>query len=152
MLSASTIFAAWLMVGSDRPNLLAQWSLIPTLVVPWVFSIWLVRHTLASRKLELNPVDMPIQPALLVAMAACLASLRRVRILALLGFTSTLALAAAIGQLLGSGRITPDQVVGMAGFMIGTVLVFMGALAASYFGHLRPEHDRLARLLENYAR
>ncbi|MFV8752518.1 hypothetical protein ACNOYE_18380 [Nannocystaceae bacterium ST9] len=148
MLSATTIFAIWLIVGPERVNVVEQWSLIPTLVVPWVFAIWLVRHSLASARPSL---DMPILHGLSVAMAACEASLKRARILALLLLPSTLALAAAIGQLYGSGRITPQQLAGMAGFMASMLLIFAGALAANYFGRLRPEHDQLARLLGNYS-
>lgn len=151
LLSAWTGVIAWHAVADPFPfDVAGEWGALALLVLPWV-ALFIVGG-LYARHLRAHPDPY-------ASTADTLRGLidendmaqRRFRLMAAIMAIGVVGLAVALGQLVAAGRMTPQNVRDGA-ILFGVVLSLVwGVLTVNYFRRLKPEGERLKRLLAQYA-
>jgi hypothetical protein len=144
-LTVITLLAAWCLV-TGRTRLAQEWGLFPLLLLPWGFALHFLR-----RHLHPGPPVAQGESAVADSLRAALASnqetrshFKRIGILYLL-MVPTLAL--AVRQLHGVGKVSDRELVSLACFLGGVLLLGGIGLALRYRLSLQPQQQRLQALL-----
>lgn len=144
-LTVITALAIWV-VATGKANLRQEWGLFPLLIVPWVFAIHFLRR-------YWNPVAPIVQGELSVAdsMRAALGSNRmacsHLKLVGGLFAIMIPVLALTMQQLHAVGKVSSRELLSMAVFFGGVLLLSGAGIAARYFGRLLPQQRKLDGLL-----
>ncbi len=130
-------------------DLAAEWGAVAMLVLPW-FALFIVRAQYARHLAAYPDPEASMPQALRALIDENRMARRRVQVMAVLMTLGIAALAVALGQLVEVGKMTPGNVRDGA-IMFGVVFaVVWGAIGVNYFSRLKPEGERLGRLLAEY--
>ena len=133
-------------VAVGKVGLAQEWALLPLLIVPWAFAIHFLRR-------YLKPVSPATRGELSVAdsLRAALGSNRTEqshlkRVAGLFAIMIPL-LAVSMQQLHAVGKASSRELISMAFFFSGILLLSGAGIAARYFGRVLPQQRQLNALL-----
>jgi len=130
-------------------DLQREWGAVAMLVLPWIALI-LARAGFARHLAAYPDPDASMPDALRALIDENRLARRRVVFMAVMMALGVAALAVALGQLVEVGKMTPQNVRDGA-ILFGVVFaVVWGSIGLNYFTRLRPEGERLRRLLAEY--
>ena len=149
-LAAQTALVVAAAVDDRVMDLGREWGTLLPFGLAWVVLLVVLRQH--RRHLGRHPDPHLSMPATLAALIDFnRGEMARIRIMAVAFAALAAALVVAVGQLEGVGKMTAGNVRDM-GILFGVLVASLGAYGAwRYFGVLRPEHDRLVRLRDEYA-
>lgn len=130
-------------------DLANEWGAVAMLVLPWI-ALVIVRAQFARHLNAYPDPEASMPDALRALIDENRMARRRVGFMALMMALGVAALAVALGQLVEVGKMTPENVRDGA-IMFGVVFaVVWGSIGVNYFTRLKPEGERLRRLLAEY--
>ena len=142
---------AWDWFGNPFPfDLAAEWGAVAMLVLPWI-ALVIVRAQFAKHLNAYPDPDASMPDALRALIDENRMARRRVVIMAVMMVLGVAALAVALGQLVEVGKMTPQNVRDGAMLFGAVFAVVWGWIGVNYFTRLKPEGERLDRLLAEYA-
>jgi hypothetical protein len=126
-----------------------EWGILLPFALGWIVLAIVLRHF--QRHLDRHPDPHLSMPATLAALIDFnRGEMWRVRVMAGAFALLLVAIAITVVQLEAVGKMTPGNVRDM-GTLFGLFLASLGVYAAwRYFRVLKPEHDRLVRLRQDY--
>jgi hypothetical protein len=149
VLAVITGFAGWLIFGTDKVHLRMEWGLIPLLLLPWAFAFAFLKRFLKPAASGCRG-DVPIADALARAVEANEAAQSRLRAIGVLYVIFVPVLAIAMWQLHAAGKASSRELLSMSIFFSGVLLLSGAGIFARYRFRLRPHHEHLKALLQNY--
>ncbi|HYE42188.1 MAG TPA: hypothetical protein VEA15_02250 [Caulobacteraceae bacterium] len=151
LLSAWTGMIAWNVVADPFPfDLAGEWSVLVLLALPWIALVVAGRLYARHRRAHPDPYASTADTLRALIDENAMAQ-RRFRFMAAIMAIGVVGLAVALGQLVSVGKMTPQNVRDGA-ILFGVVLTAVwSVLTVNYFNRLRPEGERLKRLLAQYA-
>jgi hypothetical protein len=133
-----------LAIGQTTPG--QEWGLFPLLLVPWGFAIHFLRRYLKP-VLPITRGETPIVDSLRAALASNQETRSHLKLVGVLYVIMIPLLALAMRQLHAVGKVSERELVSMAVFFGGVLLVGGIGIAARYFIRLQPQQKRLTALL-----
>lgn len=127
-----------------------EWGAVAMLVLPWI-ALFAARAGFARHLAAYPDPDASMPDALRALIDENRLARRRVGFMALMMALGVGALAVALGQLVEVGKMTPDNVRDGAILFGAVFAVVWGWIGVNYFTRLKPEGERLQRLLGEYA-
>ncbi|MBC8096208.1 MAG: hypothetical protein H7Y43_10375 [Akkermansiaceae bacterium] len=149
VLTVLTGFAGWLVFGTDKVSLSAEWAVIPLLLIPWVFACLFLRKFL-RQTLPAARGDVTISDSLTAAMAANESERFKLKALGMMYVIALPVLALSIGQLHSAGKVPSRELISMVTFLGGALALSAGAVAAKYWFSLVPKARMLKALLSQF--
>ena len=149
VLTLLTGLAGWLLLGTDKVNLTAEWSVIPLLLIPWGFAGLLLKRFF-RRRLPAQRGDVAIAQSLAAAMAANKAERVKLKTVGILYVITLPVLAFAIWQLHSVGKVSSRELVSLVTFLGSALALSAGAVLARYRFGLVPEGRKLKALLNQF--
>ena len=137
---------AFLAIATGKTNLQQEWGLFPLLIVPWAFAI----HFLRRYWKPVAPVaqgELPVADSLQAALVSNRTEQSHLKLVGGLFAIMIPLLALSIQQLHAAGKVSARELVSMAVFFGGTLLLCGAGIAARYFTRLLPQQRRLDALL-----
>jgi ferric-dicitrate binding protein FerR (iron transport regulator) len=142
---------AWDWFNSPFPfDLSREWGAVAMLVLPWIALI-IVRAQFARHLNAYPDPEASMPDALRARIDENRMARRRVQIMAGLMVLGVSALAITLGQLVDVGKMSPANVRDGALVFGAVFAVVSTSIGLNYFLRLRPEGERLNRLLAQYA-
>jgi hypothetical protein len=148
VLTALTTFVGWLILGTDKVRLEAEWMVVPLLLIPWALAGFYLKMFL--RTTPANHDDLTITASLTAALAANQRQRRKLKALGLMYVIFLPVLAIAIWQLHSVGKISSRELISMITFFVAALAVGVGAVLARYRFSLVPEGLKLTTLLSQF--
>jgi|CXWL01.1.fsa_nt_gi ferric-dicitrate binding protein FerR (iron transport regulator) len=131
-------------------DLANEWGAVAMLVLPWI-ALFIARAQFARHLNAYPDPEASMPQALRALIDENRMARRRVQVMAVMMGLGVAALAVALGQLVEVGKMTPDNVRDGAMLFGGVFGVIWGWIGVNYFTRLKPEGERLNRLLAEYA-
>ena len=131
-------------------DLAAEWGAVAMLVLPWI-ALFVARGQFARHLNAYPDPDASMPDALRALIDENRMARRRVVFMAVMMALGIAALAVALGQLVEVGKMTPQNVRDGALLFGAVFVVVWGWIGVNYFTRLKPEGERLGRLLAEYA-
>ena len=137
-------------IDHDVMDLGREWGALLPFALGWAVLLLMFRHL--RRHLGQYPDPHLSMPATLAALIDFnRGEMWRIRLMAVAFAVLSVTLVVAVGQLEAVGKMTAGNVRDM-GILFGLLVASLGAYGAwRYFKVLKPEHDRLVRLRQDYA-
>ena len=146
VLTVLTGFAGWIVFGTDKVTLSAEWAVIPLLLIPWVFACLFLRKFL-RQTLPAARGDVTISDSLRAAMAANESERSKLKALGVMYLIALPVLAFSIWQLHSVGKVSSRELISMVTFLGGALALSAGAVLAKYWFSLVPKARKLKALL-----
>ncbi len=127
-----------------------EWALVPLLLVPWGFAIFFLKRFLSQRN-PAKPGELAVADSLRTALASNLQSQNHLKWAGALYGIFIPVLALAIHQLHAAGKVSGRELVSMAAFFAGALLVGGTVVALRFFLGLRPQEKQLRGLIRDLA-
>jgi hypothetical protein len=144
-LTIITALAIWT-IAAGKAKLGQEWGLFPLLITPWAFAIHFLRRylkpALPAAFGELSVID-----SLRAALGSNRIEQSHLKLVAGLFAIMIPLLALVMRQLHIAGKVSLNELVCMAAFFGGTLLLSGGGIAARYFGRLLPQQKQLDAVL-----
>lgn len=131
-------------------DLQQEWGAVAMLVLPWI-ALFVARAGFARHLAAYPDPDASMPDALRALIDENRLARRRVVFMVVMMALGIGALAVALGQLVEVGKMTPENVRDGAILFGAVFAVVWGWIAVNYFTRLKPEGERLRRLLAEYA-
>lgn len=131
-------------------DLSREWAMVALLVLPWI-ALLVVRGRYARHLAAYPDPEASMPQALRALIDENRMARGRVKFMAVMMGLGVAALAVALGQLVDVGKMTPENLRDGA-ILFGVVFAAVwGSIGVNYFTRLKPEGERLQRLLAEYA-
>ena len=144
-LTAITVLAIWV-IAAGKVKLDQEWGLFPVLIVPWLFAFHFLRRHLKP----VAPVtrgELSIAESVRVALVSNRTQQTHSKLVAGLFAIMIPVLALTVQQLHAVGKVSSRELLSMAVFFGGVLLLSGAGIAARYFGRLLPQQRKLNALL-----
>lgn len=149
VLSVLTVFVGWIVFGTDKMDLSAEWASIPLLLVPWSFAVVFLRRFLRDEPIHRG--DVTIRDSLTMALTANARKRTKLKTLGVMYAIVLPVLAMSVWQLHSVGKVSGRELVSM-GIFFGTALTLgAGAVLAKYWISVVPEGRKITTLLAQFA-
>jgi hypothetical protein len=149
VLTLLTGFAAWLILGTDKIKLSAEWAGLPLLLIPWVFAFVFLRRF--RRRTGTAPLGKAtISDSLTAAFAANESERAKTKALGLMYLIALPVLALCMWQLHSAGKISARELSSMAAFLGLALALSAGSVALKYRFSLIPKGRKLKALLSQF--
>lgn len=149
VLTILTGFVGWILFGTDKVQLAAEWATIPLLLVPWVFAVLFLRRFLRQSPPAAGG-DTTISDALRAAFVANQSERAKLKAIGVMYLIVLPILAASIWQLESAGKVSPRELTSMVVFLGGALTLSAGAVLAKYWLSLLPRARKLRTLLSQF--
>jgi len=133
-------------IAMGKTSLAQEWGLFPLLIVPWAFAIHFLRRHLKPAVPGARG-ELPVADSLRVALAANQTQQTHSKLVAGLFAIMIPVLALTMQQLHTAGKVSSRELLSMAVFFGGILLLSGAGIAARYFGRLLPQQRKLDALL-----
>jgi hypothetical protein len=146
VLTVLTALAGWIVFGTDKVMLSAEWAVIPLLLIPWIFACVFLRRFLRQTAGQTHG-DRTILDSLKAAFSANRAERTKLKTVGVMYLVALPLLALSIRQLHLAGKVSGHELVSMVAFLGGALALSAGALLAKYWLSLVPQERKLKGLL-----
>lgn len=133
-------------VAVGKVGLAQEWALLPLLIVPWAFAFHFLRRYLKP----VSPAtrgELSVADSFRAALSSNRAQRSHLKLVAGLFAIMIPLLAVSMQQLHAVGKVSSRELVSLAAFFGGTLLLSGAGIAARYFGRVLPQHKQLNALL-----
>ena len=149
VLTLLTGFVGWLIFGTDKIKLTAEWAAIPLLLIPWFFAGLFLRQFL-RQSASMPDGDVTISDALTAAFAANESERFKLKAVGAMYLIALPVLAVCMWQLHSVGKVSSRELISMGTFLGGALAVSAGAVLARYWFSLVPKRQKLKVLLSQF--
>lgn len=146
VLTILTGFVGWVVFGTDKVKVSAEWAVIPLLLIPWVFACLFLKRFLSEKGTTARG-DVTIADSLSAAMAANAAERGKLKAMGWMYLVVLPVLGLAIWQLHAVGKVSGRELVSMVTFLGSALALSGGAVLARYWLSLVPKGQKLKGLL-----
>jgi len=144
-LTLITVLAAWnVLKGKVVPE--QEWALLPLLIVPWLFTMHFLRRHLKP----IAPVargELSVTDSFRAALSSNRMEQSHLKLVGALFAVMIPLVALSMRQLQAAGKVSSRELMSMAIFFGGVLLISGAGVAARYFGRVLPQQRRLNALL-----
>lgn len=137
-------------IAAGNAKLTSEWALLPLLIVPWMFAVYLLRSYLKSARPQ-SQCQLSVVESLRAALASNLNRQSRFRVVGVMYVIFVPILALAMRQLHAVGKVSGRELTSMAALLGGALLACALVMTALFFGRLLPQQKRLEGLLAEAA-
>jgi hypothetical protein len=149
VLTVLTAFVGWVVFGTDKVQLSAEWGAIPLLLIPWVFACIFLRRFLRQTGLTTRG-DMTISDSLAAALSVNRSERSKLKTVGVMYLIALPIMAFSIWQLHSVGKVSSRELISMVTFLGGALALSACALLAKYRFSLVPKGQKLKALLSQF--
>lgn len=148
VLGVLTVLVGWIVFGTDKMDLSAEWASIPLLLVPWSFALVFLRRYLRAEPIHRG--DVTIRDSLKMALSANARKRTKLKTLGVMYAVVLPILVMSVWQLHSVGKVSARELVSMGIFLGSALALSAGAALSNYWISLVPEGRKIETLLGQF--